>query len=230
MEKYVIHACKARMWYVEEHLLPSMLKQGIPYDEILVWCDNDNKGCLMSAIECFEHCGKSDGGCWHLQDDVIIASDFAERTRGANDFVECGFCHSSFENRDGRSVANVGMVPAKHMWSSFPCIYIPNWLAKDFARWYYKKASYRDEYQHFIFEKKGDDSFWRDFMNECHADEMVFNHVPALIDHVDWLVGGSVVNRYRGATCRAYYWVEDDLIEKLKNKIRKGAHQDGVLF
>lgn len=230
MERYVIHACKARMWYVDEFLVPSMLKQGITRDDILIWCDTEGKGNLISCIESFEHCGKHDGGCWHLQDDVILATDFAKRTKDADDRIECGFCHSLFEHDNGRSVDRIGEVKAQYMWSSFPCIYIPNRLAGDFAEWYYSKGSFRPEYQMLIVDKHGDDRFWRDFINECHSDEMVFNHVPSLIDHIDWLIGGSVANRLRGTNCRSYYWTDEELVEALKNKLREGEHREGVLF
>lgn len=230
MERYVIHACNARMWYVDEFIIPSMLKQGIKRNNILVWTDTENKGCLMSAIECFEHCGKATGGCWHLQDDIIIAKDFAKRTKDANKLIECGFCHFQFEKGNGRSVDRIGVVEARHMWSSFPCIYIPNYLAAEFAEWYYTKASYRDGYQYLIFERKGDDMFWRDFINEVHSELKVMNHCPSLIDHVDWLIGGSVTNRLRGTNCRAYWWDDEEAVQKLKNKLREGEHRNGVLF
>lgn len=230
MERYIIHACPARMWYVEEYLVPSMIEQHIPRDDILIWCDADHKGCLQSAIDCFEHCGEHEGGCWHVQDDVIIALDFAKRTRATNDYIECGYCNFHFEQADKRSVENVGFVPAKYMWSSFPCIFIPNGLAGEFADWYYRKASYRTEYQMLIINKKGDDTFWRVFIDEEKPDEKVFNHVPALVDHIDWLIGGSVVNQHRGTNCRAYYWTDDNLIDNLKHKLCKEGHQNDVLF
>lgn len=230
MERYVIHACPDRMWYVDEYLVPSMLKQHIPRDEIIIWCDVERKGCLQTAIDCFEYCGKHEGGCWHLQDDVIIAKDFAKRTQTADSEIECGFCHSLYENSNGRSVDRTGKVESRYMWSSFPCIYIPNRMARDFVEWYYTKAMYRPQYEVFIFEKKHDDGFWRDFVNECLQDEMVLNHVPSLIDHVDWLIGGSVVNRLRGTNVRSYYWTDEDMIEDLRNRLRKEGHGSSVLF
>ena len=230
MQRYVIHACPNRMWYVDEYLVPSMVRQRIPRDDILIWCDTEHKGCLTSSIECFEECGKHEGGCWHLQDDVIIARDFAKRTKKAKNRIECGFCHSLFENRDGRSVERTGLVEARYMWSSFPCIYVPNVFAGQFAEWFYTKAMYRPQYSTFIFEKKYDDNFWRDFVNECLSDEKVYNHVPSLIDHIDWLIGGSVVNRLRGTNCRSYYWEDVEMIEELRNKLCKEGHQKGVLF
>ena len=230
MERYVIHACAARIWYVDEYLIPSMLEQGIDRDDILLWCDTEKKGCLISAIECFEHCGQYEGGCWHLQDDIILAKDFAKRTRSANDRIECVFCHSLFEKNNGRSVDRIGQVKAQYMWSSFPCIYIPNRLAAEFAEWYYSKASFQDRYQMMIVDKKGDDMFWRDFVNEVHPEEIVFNHTPSLIDHIDWLIGGSVANRLRGTNCRSYYWEDEDMIEALRNRLCKEGHKSSVLF
>lgn len=230
MERYVIHACPARMWYVEDYIIPSMLAQKIKRENILVWNDKENKGCLQSSIDCFEYCGEHDGGCWHLQDDVIIAPDFAKRTKKAKNEIECGFVHYGFEMRNGRSVDRVGRVPSQYMWSSFPCIYIPNRIAKGFVDWFYTKAMYMPQYDTFIFEKKYDDNFFRDYVDEYCKEEMVFNHAPSLVDHIDWLIGGSVVNRLRGTNCRSYYWEDDSMIEDLRNKLCEEGHQSGVLF
>ena len=230
MERYVIHACQHRMWYVDEYLVPSMLRQGIDRDEILIWCDTDFKGNLQAAIDCFEHCGEHEGGCWHLQDDVILDESFAKRTRTADDQIECGFCHYAFENKDGRSVERIGEVASRYMWSSFPCIYIPNRIAKAFVEWFYDKACYDQKYDQLIFNKMGDDRFFRDYINEFCQDERVINHVPALIDHIDWLIGGSVANRHRGTNCRAYYWTDEDAIDALRYKLCEEGHRNGVLF
>ena len=54
MERYVIHACPDRMWYVDGFLLPSLLEQGICRDDILIWNDEERKGNLWAAMECFE--------------------------------------------------------------------------------------------------------------------------------------------------------------------------------
>ena len=233
MQRYVIHACPNRMWYVEEYLIPSMVKQGIPETEIRIWNDEDGKGNLMSSMECFEECGKHKGGCWHLQDDVIIAGDFAGRTKEDGAEVICGFCHFNFESKDiskGLGVDKIGRVKVEDMWNSFPCIYVPNSIAADFAEWFFKRAMYRPHYERHIRERKHDDMFFRDYMRECHENETVINLVPALVDHIDWLLGGSVVNPMRGTNSRAYHWKDERMIEKLKNNLRKGAHRNGVLF
>ena len=46
--KYMIHCCPKRMWYVEEYLIPSMLRQGIDRDSIIIW--NDNKGGEIKSL------------------------------------------------------------------------------------------------------------------------------------------------------------------------------------
>ena len=116
------------------------------------------------------------------------------------------------------------------MWSSFPCIYIPNRIAKAFVEWFYDKACYDQKYDQLIFNKMGDDRFFRDYINEFCQDERVINHVPALIDHIDWLIGGSVANRHRGTNCRAYYWTNEDAIDALRYKLCEEGHREGVLF
>ena len=38
----MIHCCPKRIWYVEEYLIPSMLRQGIDRENIIVWKNNKN--------------------------------------------------------------------------------------------------------------------------------------------------------------------------------------------
>lgn len=80
--KYMIHACPKRMWYVSDYLIPSMLAQGIDKGNIIVWNDIDGVGNLASCLASFASC-QEEGETWHLQDDVVICHDFAERTASA---------------------------------------------------------------------------------------------------------------------------------------------------
>ena len=89
--RYLIHACPAREWFVEGYMVPEMKRQGIPEEEIEIWMDRNGDGNLMSCMKSFEECGKRNGGTWHLQDDVVLASDFAEKTRTHDDGLVCGF-------------------------------------------------------------------------------------------------------------------------------------------
>ena len=216
--QFMIHACPKRMWYVEGFLIPSMLEQGIPRANITVWNDADGKGCLESCMASFAECGKHDGGTWHLQDDVLICHDFAEACEEYDDGVVCGFSHMLFEpfNRP-----MPGDVPAIFMFNSFPCIRIPNRIAGECAEWYYNDARHRPNYQDWVKSGKHDDGFWHDFYVERYPHGRAMNLVPALVEHVDWLIGGSTVNDWRGYICRADYWEDDDLIEQLKNKLAR---------
>lgn len=216
MAKILIHACPARMWYVEEFLIPSLEEQGI--EDIDLALDSTGKGNLQACLDSFEECGKQSGGTWHLQDDVLIARNFAERIEEFDDGVACGFCHTLFEpfNRP-----MPGHVPALYMFNSFPCIRIPNEVAAEFVEWYYTDARYRDNYQPWVRSGIHDDGFWHDFYEERHGHDFVWNIAPNIVEHVDWLIGGSVANEWRGYICRASYWddPEDKLIQELTRKL-----------
>ncbi len=212
--KYIIHACDRRMWYVEEFLIPSMKEQGIKYIEIDE--DTEHQGCLFSAIKSFEHCGRNRISAWHIQDDVVLSRDFAEKSQNI-DFngVIMGFWHRF----DGDKELHPGKTRVSEMTYSFPCIYIPWEIAGGYAEWFNSEAMYREEYRRWIAARKFGDSFFRDFMQEKHGSEYVFNMKPSIVDHIDWLIGGSVINQYRSGICRAEYWEDENIIEELKDKL-----------
>lgn len=216
MAKILIHACPARMWYVEEFLIPSLEEQGI--EDIDLALDSTGKGNLQACLDSFAEVGQRPGGTWHLQDDVLIARNFAERIEEFDDGVACGFCHTLFEpfNRP-----MPGYVPALYMFNSFPCIRIPNEVAAEFIEWYYTDARYRDNYQPWVRSGIHDDGFWHDFYVEKHRHDFVWNIAPNIVEHVDWLIGGSVANEWRGYICRASYWDDPDenLIQELARKL-----------
>ena len=210
----MIHACQDRMWYVKEFLLPSLQAQGL---EAEIWLDTKSKGNLWSCMESFKACGKREGETWHLQDDVLLCHDFAERIE-TDGSVICGFCHTLFEPFNH---PRVGYVPAVFMFNSFPCICIPNEIAGECADWFYNDARHRDEYQEWVQSDKHDDGFWHDFFTEKHKHDRVWNLAPALVEHVDWLIGGSTVNDWRGYVCRASYWEDEYLVEDLRRKLAR---------
>ena len=57
MAKYLIHACPKRMWYVQEYLVPSLLKQGIYESDISVYNDIDGLGNLKACMRVTEEPG-----------------------------------------------------------------------------------------------------------------------------------------------------------------------------
>lgn len=213
--KYMIHACPQRMWYVNDYLLPSMRAQGI--DEVEIWNDTEGKGNLLACMEAFRACGEREGGTWHLQDDVLISRDFAERTRAPVDGVVCGFgCQNS-----GPSMQERGKVPMAFMWYSFPCIHIPNNLAGECAAWFFEDAIQRTQYAAQVSDRKHDDWFWMEFLLERHKGLWVTNLVPNLVEHVDYLIGGTMINQQRRIQInRSAYFEDLDLVEELKSKIK----------
>ena len=213
----MIHACPDRLWYVREILLPELERQGA---DVSVWTDRERKGNLVSCMEAFATCA-GDGDTWHLQDDVLPARDFADRAmelEGVNGII-CGFV-----NEVGGPDCNLrGNVIPADMWYSFPCIRIPNELARECAQWFLGGA-WKNEAQAIgeaLFGSgRGDDWFFKEFMEICHPVDPVLNLTPCLVEHVDWLIGGSMVSAWRGFCARAVYWDDEELVEDLKQRIK----------
>lgn len=213
----MIHACPERRWYVDEFLVPEMRRQGI---EPEVWLDAKRKGNLSACMEAFAACD-GDGGTWHLQDDVLPARDFAERVKDLadGDAVLCGFV-----NELGGPDCNLrGWVYMPDMWYSFPCTYIPNAIARECAEWWFSGA-WRSEVQALAIsaaeDGRGDDFLFREFMEIHHGGEMALNLTPCLVEHVDWLIGGSTVSPFRGYYARAVYWEDEELVKNLEQRIK----------
>ncbi len=212
--KYMIHACPARMWYVKEFLIPQMIEQGIAKKSIIVWNDTNRLGCLESCMQAFESLD-GDGATWHIQDDVILCRDFAKRT-AEYDGVVYGFCSPYFQ--DDTSIC--GTVYAEDMWNSFQCVRIPDKIAQECAEWFRTEGQKQTYLIPLIRANKGDDSVFHEFFLTHYGREMVTNAKPNLVDHVDWLIGGSVVNEWRGFMVRATHFKDSDLVEELETKIR----------
>ena len=149
MANYLIHTCNQRFRYVKDYLIPSMINQGISKEDVQIYLDVNNDGCLESCMQAFMSVPK-DGNTWHLQDDVIICHDFKERTeKDYQEDIVCGYC---FVGDDKKRY--IGSVSQRQMWYSFPCIQIPNKIARDCAKWFFNKAKRNPEYQVWIKMKK----------------------------------------------------------------------------
>jgi len=209
MAKYLIHARPNRMWYVNEHLIPSMLAQGILGQDIDVECDDNHIGNLESYMKSFQLMD-SDGGTWHLTDDIIICRKFKEITELHDDGIVCGFSVYPTDK--------VGLVNYSDMWWSFPCIRIPNSLANECGNWFYSYATKQYEYKKRIELRIDDDWFFKEFLRLNHPDINVLNLQPSIVDHVDYLIGGSLV---RGCVVqiRAKYFDDQDLVKALEKKL-----------
>lgn len=215
--KIMVHACPARMWYVEQILIPMLRRQGA--EDITIWNDVNKRGNLQACMDSFAAL-KSDGGTWHLQDDVLPCRDFVKRCQELDDGVVYGFCNEDFTDNP----SNVGRVYAPDVWHSFQCVRIPDAYARECADWF-EKCEWRNspmpELQILVGMKKGDDTFFREFLQMRHGTEQFYNAKPNLVEHVDWIIGGSILSPYREFYARAYYWDDDELIEELKKEVKR---------
>lgn len=213
MSKYLIHAIEKRMWYVNDYLIPSIVNQGIPSYNISVFCDNKCYGNLKAFTESLKTI-KED--TWHLQDDVVIGSKFASVTTSVKEGIVCGFCSSYSSDKQA------GRVNVEDMWYSFPCIRIPVTLSNEFLEWLDTDALQNSTYKTWIEANKYDDSLFMEFLKQKHSTMTVYNLKPNLVEHVDYLIGGSVVNKIRDyKKAQSIYfnekWIVDELREELKN-------------
>ena len=219
--RYMIHSSPQRQWYVDEYLIPSMVEQGIDRNDITVWCDTEEKGNLQACMESFKWCGENYmHGTWHIQDDVIISRKFAKLTKQYNYGIVCGVVIQNW----GPDYTKTGEQPVNQLWYSFQCIRIPDKLAGECAQWFFEKAMKRKdpEYRKRIRQKKHDDDFFLYFMKEKHAKDKIINLRPNIVDHIDYILGGSLINTNRQRKVnRAVYWEDEDLVEKLEEEIKR---------
>lgn len=214
--KFLIHACPQRMWYVEEFLVPSLKAQGAT--DIEIWNDTEKKGNLIACMESFA-ARSGNEGTWHLQDDVLICRDFVERCQEHDEGVVYGFCCRNFNDR----LDAYGEVYVPDAWNSFQCLRIPDPWARECAEWVLSKK-WEDEPTSLelpILWKlgKGDDTFFHEFMAMRHGTETAENLKPNLVEHVDWLVGGSTLQSWRDYIARSEFWDDQELIDELKKAI-----------
>lgn len=220
--KYMIHSCNQRQWYVDKFLVPSMLKQGIKEDDIYVYQDKAQEGNLKSWVNSCHLAYKMWGeqNVWHLQDDVLICSDFKKRTEeleSNNDKIICAFTCKYDDNREP------GERPAvNHMWYSFPCNRIHTSVTKAFAEWVDIYVWRDPQFGFYVRHKKGDDFIFRVFIESYYPNEPILNLVPNLVDHIDYLLGGTTVNFQRQMKdVRSMYFEEPELADILREEISK---------
>lgn len=212
MSNYIIHACPDRMWYVEDYLVPSMKEQGIK--NVSVRCDENGVGNLENCMQIFQSL-PDEGGTWHMQDDVLICRDFRKRTEKLTYGVICGFVSETDQN-----VEYDGFVISTYMWWSFPCIHIPNKLAKDCANWFYNSVRTNMNYDYLVKEGKNDDWFFKEYIRIFDPSYQILNLSPCLVDHVDYLIGGTTINKERkNQHVMAKYFEDRDLVDELEKKI-----------
>ena len=214
--KYLIHAYPSRMWYVNDFIVPSLLAQGIAKEDISIWNDEEHKGNLFAFIDSLKALQNEPGGTWHLQDDIVICRDFKKLTEENDEGIVCGYCCINFQLG-----VKAGVVPAKEQWYSFPCIRIPNEMISGFLEWF-ANNHLRANYARYTREKKFDDFFFLEYCRLCCGEMTALNLKPNLVDHVDYLIGGTLVNKQRIMPVnRAAFFPDPDLVDELEEKLNE---------
>ena len=92
-------------------------------------------------------------------------------------------------------------------------------MAKEFVKWV-KGTHHTDTGAVWNIEhNKGDDYLFRLFFTTAHKYDMATN-IP-LVEHVDLLIGGSVVSEWRSYWCRNTLWNDEALVDELREKLNK---------
>lgn len=199
---------------MSKYLIPSMLRQGIDQNDIRIYNDVTNYGNLMSTMSSYETLPEK-GSTWHLQDDVIISSDFKEQTEKWNEGIVCGFCNRYSEGN------SPGETCAEKMWMSFQCILIPNEIARGCAKWYHNNVEHNPEYRMWVRVRKYDDSIFKIYVKDYCDGVSIYNLSPNIVNHIDYLIGGSTINSCRGnAITDSLYWREPELIKQLERDLK----------
>ena len=224
MANYSIHACPKRMWYVDEYLVPSMLAQGINENDIFIYNDTEGVGNLQACLNAFESTPQDYEGTWHLQDDVLISSNFKEQTEKHNRGIVYGFTgyydYVSGTNKNEKIWFPAGIVKPAQMWSSFQCVRIPNKIAHDFVDWFENYMRNNRVYAEYVKTGKCDDWFFKQYCKSELKHVDILNLAPNIVEHVDRLIGGSVINELREEPeYRARFWEEPELYEELRVKL-----------
>lgn len=191
--KFLIHGCNQREWFIYQFLIPALVKQGVLKENIQVWHDYQKKGNLQSWVASCKHIRdtrEEDEQIWHLQDDVYPSQSFNHIVR-----APAGICTGHRYIYDDNK-AYKGEQPGSRLWYSFPCIKIPNKYMGDFLVWFQKNKWKTEKHKKYYETGKFDDWFWKQWM----TDEGVSgnNWESQLVYHVDYLIGGSLVNPGRG--------------------------------
>ena len=207
----MIHAAPSRMKYVTEFLQPRLKAQG--FQEIIVWNDSESLGCREAYLESFRSLPET-GHTWHLQDDVLpdkrfyewATSEWAEYPGIINGFG-CG--NYTPRSRFGNAHNMEDMV------YSFPCMRIPNEVAKDFLKWF--EAAREKDIN--ILEKlpsgKFIDYFFKLYIGNNDKGIAIYNFFPNIVEHVDEYITGSLVNKQREKLAKAIQFDDDEALKDL---------------
>lgn len=220
--KYMIHTCLERERYVKDILVPSLVKQGIKKSDIHIWLDSERVGNLASWVESCKWVADTQNpkdAIWHLQDDVIPSKRFKEVAERDYSGIANGFCNELFE---GGRVNYIGSVSTSGSWFSHQCKRIPNEVVIRFVDWYENECIPKGLLKEYTDTGKRDDNIFREYVIAHEERIPVVNLMPNIVDHIDFLIGGTVINKQRIGDRRQAYWRDeaiDKAVEELKNTL-----------
>lgn len=228
--KYMIHVCNDREWYVHDYMIPDMIAHGIDAKNIITWIDNLEVGNLDSFVASCEWIGENlepYNSTWHIQDDVVLSDRFYEIAEKQYSGFANAFCNEQF---DGERTNYIGETTTSGMWFSFQCILIPNAIAKRFAEWFKNDCVPNNLFPEYVSTGKCDDSLFREYTMAHEPSASALNIFPNVADHIDYLIGGTVINKHRLGEFRKSYWrdeVLDDAVRKLEKKLKQREAKHG---
>lgn len=216
--KILIHACPQRIWYVNDFLMPMLQEQGA--ENIEVYNDTEKKGNLRACMDSFA-ARIGDGGTWHIQDDVLPSRDFVKKCIEHDEGLVYGFACRNFGDR----LDAYGTVYAVDAWNSFQCVRIPDAYARECAAWVFGKKwqteSPSPELPIMWKLGNGDDTFFHEFMACKHPYDIAENLKPNIVEHVDWVIGGSSIQKWRDYIAKAEFFEDQDLVSELKERVKR---------
>ena len=149
-----------------------------------------------------------------MQDDIIISSKFKEKTEEYDSGIVCGFCN-------GFSISRPGRVVLFDMWYSMPCIRIPGYIFKEFVEWLNDEST-KNTFRSYIEENKHDDVLFEAFMKNKYPKTLTYNLAPNIVNHIDHLLGGSIINKSRSKSTEfimSRFWDEPELLDHIEQEL-----------
>ena len=189
MINVLIHACPDRMWYVNNHLIPRLNELSLELLSIKVYCDYEHHGNQKAFLESLNML-PTNGNTWHMQDDVWPSDDLFKQMTILNSVngIICGF-----GTRPSCRGKSPGWTTPAGMYYSFQCIRIPNEMMTLFKDYVIRKYTHDPS----LKTDKWDDALFNEFLLRKAPYYPVLNLAPSIVEHIDYLIGGSVINKDR---------------------------------
>lgn len=208
----MIHTCPDRIAYVTEFLKPRLEAQG--FNDITIYNDTERIGCRESYIKSIESLPET-GHTWHLQDDVLPDQRFYEWA--TSEWYEypgiiCGFGCGHYTPRSRFGFAR----NSEDMFYSFPCIRIPNEVAKDMIAWFAEARKTDINILEKLPSGKFFDYFFKLYIGNNEKEIGIYNFFPNIVEHVDEYISGSLVNKQRKYLAKAIQFDDKKAIEDLE--------------